>query len=143
MTRKDTTVSLDDLNPLDLEGTPEDIALVERGLAIMARKQKIWSSVLDLWKRQAGIPTDSPATPSAERPVAPTTRPGPETLSDLVHVYRTHERSPYQTLQYRTRMNYDSLIKRIIEDHPEQRLADLKAQHVQAFYEGWTPRGPT
>lgn len=29
-------VSLDELNPFELEGTPEDIALVEEGLAILA-----------------------------------------------------------------------------------------------------------
>jgi hypothetical protein len=141
MTRKDTAVSLDDLNPLDLEGTPEDIALVERGLAIMARKQKIWSSVLDLWKRQAGISSNPSTTQPPEPPVAPTVGPGPETLSDLVRVYRAHKHSPYRALQYRTRVGYDSLIKRILEDHPERRLADLRAHHVQAFYDGWTPRG--
>jgi hypothetical protein len=140
MTRKDDTISLDDLNPLDLEGTPEDIALVERGLGIMARKQKIWSSVLDLWKQQAEVSGSPSATSSPEPPVNPTEQ-RPKTLSDLTHVYRTHERSPYHALQHQTRLHYDSLIKRINEDHGDKKLADLKAQSIEDFYEGWTDRG--
>jgi len=57
-----------------LEGTPEDIALVERGLAIMARKQVVWASVVEGWKKRAGIQTSNfcrHTRVAADRPINP------------------------------------------------------------------------
>ena len=44
--RKDD-ISLDNLNPLHMEGTPDEIALVERGLAKMARNKIVWEAVVE------------------------------------------------------------------------------------------------
>src|SRR5262249_43145608 len=88
--------------------------------------------------------TISPAPPSvqpANSPAAQQVQSGLHTLSDLVRAYQTDERSPYQTARYATRMNYKSLVKRIADDHGEKKLTDLKAQHIQDFYEGWTASG--
>ena len=63
------------------------------------------------------------------------------TIASLVHRYRTDERSPYRQLRYRTRQSYDSLIKRIVEDCGNEKLADLKARNIQALYDGWMKGG--
>jgi hypothetical protein len=151
---KRESVSLDDLDPFDLEGTPEDIDLVERGLAILARKQVVWASVVEGWKKRAGISTETKtivppleasvgrSTSELETPLMRQTNdPVDGSVANLVHLYQTDERSPYKQLRFKTRETYDSLIRRILKDCPDQKLADLKARNVQHLYDDWTSGG--
>jgi hypothetical protein len=151
---KRDSVSLDDLDPFELEGTPEDIDLVERGLAILARKQVVWASVVEGWKKRAGIftgaetlvpPAEASLGPSPPASGAPPLRPTGDPISgsvaNLVQLYRTDERSPYKQLRFKTRETYDSLIRRILKDCPDEKLADLKARNVQHLYDGWASGG--
>jgi hypothetical protein len=64
-------------------------------------------------------------------------------VARLVARYRADERSPYLNLRYKTRKHYDTLIKRILEDCGNQKLADLKARDIERFYKGWTEGGKT
>jgi len=139
---KHDSVSLDALNPLDLEGTPEDIALVERGLAIMARKQVVWASVVEGWKKLKGS-----TAPVAVPPVVPQRDHNDKggavegTLASLIGRYRTDERSGYHKIRFKTREHYDGQLDRIIVECGGWKLADLKGQHIQQFYDGWAKRG--
>jgi len=63
------------------------------------------------------------------------------TLAELVQIYRGHRGSPYQQLRFRTKENYDSLLRRIVKDCGTKKLADLDAPKIQLLYEEWTPRG--
>src|SRR6266851_8876646 len=140
-TRKED-VSLDALNPFDLEGTAEDIALVERGLAIMARKQIVWGAVVESWKKQAGILTPRPAaTVLHDVPAAHGT--GVINVAALIQLYRTDQRSPYHTVHFRTRENYESLLRRLEREHGSLELARCKAEDIQNAYEGWVKSGAT
>src|ERR1700730_10360904 len=62
-------------------------------------------------------------------------------MASLANCYRADERSPYRKLHFKTRESYDSLIKRILEDCGDKRLADLKAGDIQQLYDGWTEDG--
>jgi hypothetical protein len=63
--KKSRDVSLDNLNPLDLDATPENADLVRRGLATLDKKRLIWGGILAALEKQLGISAE-PAT--AERP---------------------------------------------------------------------------
>jgi hypothetical protein len=130
--RKDNPVSLDDLDPFELEGTPEDIALVERGLAIMARKQTVWASVVEGWKKRAGI---SPHHQKNEPQGAE------GSMMALVNAYRTDPRSPYRRVAYTTRKNYDSFLKSVLEYCGPEKLADMQAKNFQRLFDHWATRG--
>jgi hypothetical protein len=62
-------------------------------------------------------------------------------VANLANRYLNDKRSPYPKLRYRTRQHYRSLIKRIVLDCGEEKIADLKAQNIQLLYEGWTISG--
>ena len=64
-----------------------------------------------------------------------------QSIASLVDRYRADERSPYHNLQYRTRISYDTLIKRILKDCGHAKLADLKRRNVQDLYEDWMAGG--
>lgn len=61
------------------------------------------------------------------------------TMAGLVDRYRNDPR--YSRLRYRSRQNYESLIRRVLEDCGNERLADLKAQDIERHYKVWTERG--
>jgi Phage integrase, N-terminal SAM-like domain len=65
------------------------------------------------------------------------------TIASLVECYRTDARSPYSRVRYRTRQNYEAFIRRILEDCGNEKLAELRAQDIQRFYEIWKQRGMT
>lgn len=60
-------------------------------------------------------------------------------MAGLVDRYRNDPR--YSRLRYRSRQNYKSLIRRVLEDCGNERLADLKAQDIERHYKVWTERG--
>ena len=145
--RKDS-VSLDDLNPLDLEGTAEDIAFVERWLTVTARKTLVWASVVDGWKKNAALAAAAPnkalpAVPAESRvvPLRNESQVIGETVAGLAQRYRTHERSPYRKLRYKTRVNYDNMIKRLLKDCGDDTLADLKTENIRLLYDRWSTTG--
>lgn len=137
--KKTVPVSLDALDVFELEGTEEDIALVEEGLAIMARKQSVWTSVLEGWKRRAGIlpvPVPAPVTASASSG-------GVESMTfpTLVNVYLNHEHSPYRKLSHASRRFYDGQIRRLLDGIGDTKLAELKLPAIMALYNSWTDNG--
>jgi hypothetical protein len=138
MAMRKNVVSLDDLNPFDLDGTAEDIALVERGLAILARKQSVWSAILDKWKMAAGIQS-APAAMSAHNEREPAIR----SMASLIQLYRMDERSPFQKIQFSTRGNYEAHLRRIERDIGDVELAQWKGEHIKSAYEAWTKGGTT
>jgi hypothetical protein len=74
-------------------------------------------------------------------PPSPPTDPRPPTfdgsLAGLVSLYLSDERSPYCKVRFQTRRNYDVMCSRIIRDCGTEKLANLKAQQIQGFYDRW------
>jgi hypothetical protein len=67
MVNRKREISLDDLNPLDLEPTPENVELVRRGLAKIDNNRLVWGGVLAAWERQLGLWTPPPSSLEAIR----------------------------------------------------------------------------
>jgi hypothetical protein len=137
--RRKSLVSLDELNPFELEGTADDIALVEEGLSILARKQLVWTSVLDGWKRKAGItPVPIPSAPASEGSKSNVSI---LTLPNLVNVYLTHEKSQYHSLTLPTRKFYDTQIRRLTAAFGDMPLSAIKKPTIETVYNSWTANG--
>lgn len=64
-----------------------------------------------------------------------------DTLGSLVRCYQTDPDSSYRKLRYSTRCNYDVLCARIVRDHGDVILADIKARLIQRWHEQWAEGG--
>jgi hypothetical protein len=64
-----------------------------------------------------------------------------ETVADLVERYRSDDRSPYKKLRHKTRSHYDSCIRRVLNDAGPDKLADIKRDTFQRYYQMWTGDG--
>jgi hypothetical protein len=144
--RKKNAISLAEVNPLSLKGTADDIALVEGALADMEHVHSVWTSVLEGWKRKAGlvplpIPHAAPSAPIAQMPAASTSDLSIVTLPNLVNAYLTHQRSQYGTLTLPTRKFYDTQLRRLLDAFGDTPLIAIKKPTIQAVYDTWTKNG--
>ena len=62
-------------------------------------------------------------------------------ISGLIISYRTDPVSSFGKLRYRTRMHYDSLLKRIGEDLGDREIASLRTRDVTLTHQAWMLRG--
>jgi hypothetical protein len=81
-------------------------------------------------------PNDSNHTETKTSPLPPLL-----TLAALAERYFNDERSPIHPLRFRTRKNYIRIIKAIIRQHGERKLADLNSEAFQAIYDEWNAAG--
>lgn len=65
----------------------------------------------------------------------------PLTISKLIEEYRSDPASPYHDVRYRTRENYDSLLRRIHSERGKVQLVGLKAAELKRWHRAWTTRG--
>lgn len=72
-------------------------------------------------------------------PDAPTQFDG--TLRSLSACYQSDPDSGFAKLRFQTREYYRALIKRIIADHGNEMVSDIKARALLRWHEGWTERG--
>jgi hypothetical protein len=63
------------------------------------------------------------------------------TIRALIEAYRSDDVSPYQELRYRTKENYDSLMRRVGEDHGATKISEIKFRTLKEWHKKWTPRG--
>lgn len=63
------------------------------------------------------------------------------TLGSLIDCYQTDADSAYRKARYRTRLNYDSLCRRVMRDHGDELLADIKARLLLRWHEDWIKSG--
>lgn len=62
-------------------------------------------------------------------------------IASLVECYKSDLDSTYRKLRYRTRENYNTLLRRITRDRGLERIADLKARHFLRWHEEWSEGG--
>lgn len=67
--------------------------------------------------------------------------PAPETLSDLIRLYKTSADSRYKKLSHASRGHYDSLLGLIEGDYGKEQLAQLTAEHFVTWHEKWSEGG--
>ncbi len=63
------------------------------------------------------------------------------TLAGLAQLYRSHPKSAYQELRWRSKTSYDGAIDRIISDAGTTRLSNLDAAGLKRMYEAWCAGG--
>lgn len=64
------------------------------------------------------------------------------TLKSLADCYQTDPDSGFKKkLRYRTRQHYASLLKKIIADHGDVLIEDIKARQVKRWHEDWSDGG--
>jgi hypothetical protein len=68
------------------------------------------------------------------------TRAGP-TIGDLVQQYRTDPRARYASLRFKTREQYEYLLRPIVKDCGSLKLVDLNTQGFQRIWDDWTKNG--
>jgi len=83
------------------------------------------------------LASDAKSSPSEEAPQNKARPSSDLDVAGLVNVYRNDPRSPYHQLRHRTRENYNSLLRRIIKDCGEMKLADLSREEFERLYEMW------
>jgi hypothetical protein len=65
------------------------------------------------------------------------------TVADLANRYRSDPASKYPTLRHKTREFYEALIKRVLADCSDTKLASLNEQALRNLYARWTQGGKT
>ncbi len=66
-------------------------------------------------------------------------RPFDGTLGGLIACYKTDPDSPFQQIQFNTRENYLSLLRRI-EPHGAEKISDINARTLRRWHESWVGR---
>lgn len=65
----------------------------------------------------------------------------PETISDLVEVYKTAPRSPYHKLSPASKSHYNVLLNLIGKAYGDARLSSLQRQDFERWHERWSDGG--
>jgi hypothetical protein len=65
------------------------------------------------------------------------------TVASLITIYKSDELSGYSKLRHHSRLNYNSVMKRLEEDIGHVRLEDIKARTVHEWYGRWVAGGKT
>lgn len=63
------------------------------------------------------------------------------TLKSLADCYQTDPVSKFSKLRYKTREHYVALLKKILAEHGDERLEDIKARHVHEWHQFWAADG--
>lgn len=63
------------------------------------------------------------------------------TIRGLVSAYQTDPDSNYRKLRYRTRENYDGLMRRIVKDRGDEYVSGIKARALLRWHEVWAEGG--
>lgn len=64
------------------------------------------------------------------------------TLRSLIECYTSDPDSRYRSLRFQTRRSYDNNCRRLITDHGDVRLADIKGRVIKRWHEKWGEGGP-
>lgn len=116
----------------------EQLAEAERQLVDLAAYERLQAK-FGFGNKTAQEP--SGAAPNDLNQTDDKTVPMPLTLADLGDSYFNDKRSPIHPLRFRTRKNYIRVIKAIVKQDGERKLADLNAEILQAIYDEWNAAG--
>lgn len=62
-------------------------------------------------------------------------------LRSLVHCYKTDADSPFQKNRFHVKQNRNSLLRRIVAQHGDVKLSDIKARLLLAWHKDWSSDG--
>jgi hypothetical protein len=82
-----------------------------------------------------------PLPPPAAQPAEVSAASANLTIAELIAAYKADPASPYHRLLFKTRENYDSLLRRFERDHGSVKIADLDDDGVQELRVKWSAGG--
>lgn len=63
------------------------------------------------------------------------------TITSLAHCYRTDPDSSFRKNRYQTRKHYESLLRRIVDDHGDASVSELRGRDMMRWHEAWAAQG--
>jgi hypothetical protein len=119
--------------------SPEFGGLLARVLELMRHE---YLDVVDIQKmaarRQGRDMGPIPPPPTDQGPAEAAPTQSGMLLVELIDSFQNDENSPYRKLRHTTRRFYDRLLKRLKEECPDVRLADLNTEYIDQLYNFWT-----
>jgi hypothetical protein len=122
----------------DIDPSLEQIEAVKQQIEKLDKKRVFLVGMLRALEAAAGVQSTTP--PPKDSHVGATAEIA--NLGSLITLYKTNKDAGYLKARYRTRLNYDSLLKRINEV-ADKKLAGLKAQDIRDLYDQWMEGGKT
>src|SRR5262249_50761993 len=86
------------------------------------------------------VPPFATASAAETPPEPPKDAPLNGRLIDLIMSYRTHKDSPFHQVRFKTRENYDGLLRRM-EPVGDTLLGEMNEEHVRTLYNLWSEDG--
>ena len=111
----------------------EQAAAVDRDMEELTRLATKYNFVVTVDNTKTG--EIRPAHPEATKSTAP------ETLSDLIKVYKTHEKSGFQNLTHASRNHYTNLLNLIDANHGARPLLWLQPEDFEVWHQTWSEGG--
>lgn len=65
------------------------------------------------------------------------------TVGELAGAYRSHANSPFHSISYTTRENYEGLIRRVVRDRKSELLSEVSEAVLGKWHEEWSNGGET
>lgn len=62
-------------------------------------------------------------------------------LRSLIHCYKTDVDSPFQKNRFHVRQNRDSLLRRLVKQHGDVKISEIKARVLLAWHKDWSSEG--
>ncbi len=62
-------------------------------------------------------------------------------MRSLAECYRTDKDSSFRKNRYQTRKHYESLLRRIVDDHGDMMVSELRGRDMLRWHEGWSAGG--
>jgi hypothetical protein len=59
------------------------------------------------------------------------------TLKSLAECYQTDKDSNFRTLRFKTREHYETLLKKILSEHGDKNVKDIRARDVKGWHQAW------
>jgi hypothetical protein len=120
-------------------GSPRVLPNIDRALVENQRERIELLELRKMAVRRHGELAPSPASPSPQAIEAPLPKPEIHgfdgTLRSLANLYCTS--SSFLNLRYKTRKHYEVLVKFIVDEWGDKKIADWKLQDIERLYEGW------
>lgn len=107
----------------------------DRDMADIARLASKYPGLVN-FPPSSGKSAAAPATVETQETQKNEGQPTGQALASLAQQYCTHEQSPYHQIRHTTRSNYDSMLRRLQRDLPEQ-IEALDKECLERTYAQW------
>jgi hypothetical protein len=116
----------------------EEAAAVDRDMADLDRLAKKYNLVL---RAPNSAPARAKSQSQTRKPKKKERQAANGSLAAVLRHYKSDEHSPYRSLRFRTRQNYDGLLRHIERDLGSKKISEIRSQDLLDVHQLWTERG--